>query len=177
MAQTQLKEQTDNTTKKTETLISKIKLDKFGFPTIVLTKTNDKSSQEIVFTGKEEVTEDFKKKFNELKNTIVEIIPFLEDTEQEIKTTGLTIKYGLSSELKGIVITAQVQAQETILSPVNINTPYVKFAAPECSDEFTLCSRNLDIVEKIIHKTEAYMNGDTKTKQLSLVVDNSEVEE
>lgn len=176
MTKTAINEKTEQTNKTTgEKLITRIKLLSDNTLEINYRLTNDKEALEVSYKGKEETTEKFQKEFEKLYSVACQIIPMLSDVSEEDLSVGiLRLKYNEKGFLDKASISIKLDI-EASNSPVNISTPMVDFVKEEMSDEaFRISQQNEEIIHSVLEMAKAYMDGDTRTKQLSLVVDNEE---
>ena len=110
-------------------------------------------------------------KFQDLKEEVCEILGFPEDWLDEITVTGISLNYDPEcDELRGMVVTMRKDI-ENLNCPLNINTPFIKFAN-YCDnyvqfpvEESQWSYETLDLINDIIKDTFMYMCGDTRTPQ------------
>ena len=106
-----------------------------------------------------------------LKEEVCEILGFPEDWLDEITVTGISLNYDPEcDELRGMVVTMRKDI-ENLNCPLNINTPFIKFAN-YCDnyvqfpvEESQWSYETLDLINDIIKDTFMYMCGDTRTRQ------------
>lgn len=176
MTKTAINEKTEQGNKTSgEKLITRIKLTSGNTLEVNYRLTNDKEAMDVSYQGKEEVTEKYTTQFAKLHNPACQIIPMLSGVSKENLTVGiLRLKYNDKSFLDKISISLQLKIDASN-SPVNISTPMVDFSKEDMPETaFRISQENEDTVHEILAMTKAYMNGDTRTKQLSLVVNNEE---
>ena len=156
-------------------LLNKIKITSDNTAIITYTELNNQFKQDAVFTGKEEVRKEFFEKLQENKETLKEIVPFLDKWGNENITIGsIKIGYDGAGKVENLIISAQVDLlKKGIKSPLNISTPLIPFYK-ESNDStiFSISGVHETIVHETIELAKAYQSGDTKVKQMSLVVDN-----
>lgn len=158
-----------------EKLITKIKLTPAETLEVNYKLSNDKEALEVLYVGKEEVTAKFSENFEKLTTVACQIVPMLENVPEEDLSVGiLRLKYNDNGFLDKASLSIKLLI-EASNSPINISTPMVDFAKEDMSDfAFKISQENEELIHEVIALTKAYMNGDTRTKQLSLVVDNEE---
>lgn len=57
---------------------------------------------------------------------------------------------------------------------MNLNTPPLPIYKEGMENTFTISGKDEEALHEVIAKAKAYMKGDTRTKQMKLVVDNTE---
>lgn len=57
---------------------------------------------------------------------------------------------------------------------INISTPLLPIYKEGYENTFCISGKDEEALHKIIEKAKAYINGETRTKQMKLVVDNTE---
>lgn len=158
-----------------EKLITRIKLMPGNTLEVNYKLANDKEALEVSYTGKEEVTDRYLEQFAKLNAPACQIVPILEYAyPADLKAGVLRLKYNEKGNLDKMSVSVQLKLT-TSNSPVNISTPMVDFVTEDSPEEaFRISAENEEIVHELLAMTKAYMNGETRTKQLSLVVDNEE---
>lgn len=158
-----------------EKLITKIKLTPAETLEVNYKLSNDKEALEVLYVGKEEVTAKFSENFEKLTAVACQIVPMLENAPEEDLSVGiLRLKYNDNGFLDKVSLSIKLLI-EASNSPINISTPMVDFTKEDMSDfVFRISQENEELIHEVVALTKAYMNGDTRTKQLSLVVDNEE---
>lgn len=157
---------------KGEKLITRIKLTNDDKLEIDYKLSNDDEALTVKYYGKDSVTQKFLEKFEETNSIIDEILPDIQNID---KVHIIRLEYTENGFLEKISLSFQVKC-ELSNCPINIATPYIGFIDPE-NEEVQLQALSNDaeqITHEIIALTKAYMNGDTRTKQLSLVVNNED---
>ena len=154
------------------TRLSKIKPDKDNQTLYIeYHGLNKKYSKETKFAGYEPMIEKKYFKFQDLKEEVCEILGFPEDWLDEITVTGISLNYDPEcDELRGMVVTMRKDI-ENLNCPLNINTPFIKFAN-YCDnyvqfpvEESQWSYETLDLINDILKDTFKYMCGDTRTRQ------------
>lgn len=172
--QTATKTQKDKSANTEQMFINKVKLKNDGTAEIYYRTTNDNNTREVYFKGKDEVTEDFKRAFQETVNGIVAVIPRLEPEKNAISMNAIEFNYGEDSFLKSALYSAKYQFNEQSNAVMNLNTPPLPIYKEGMENTFTISGRDEEALHEVIAKAKAYMKGDTRTKQMKLVVDNTE---
>lgn len=157
---------------KGEKLITRIKLTNEDTLEIDYKLSNEDEALTVKYNGKDNVTQKFLEKFEETSTIIWEILPDIQNIE---KVNIIRLQYNEKDFLEKISLSFQIKC-DLSNSPINISTPYIGFLDPEMTEvQSTALSNNAQqITHEIIALTKAYMNGDTRTKQLSLVVNNED---
>lgn len=171
MSKSNLKEKEENTTKTTGLYITKIKF-KENKAIINFKDDQDLSLKEGVYTGKDEVTEDFKNVFQQAVDTFVELLPDLKKSKAQIKMNALRFDYDKQGFLEKVLFST-VWTFNNQGNVINLNTPQFPIYKPEMSETTVAISgKDEELMHEIIAKAKAYMNGETRTKQMKLVVNN-----
>lgn len=166
-----LKEKKENTTKSTGLYITKIKF-KEGKAVINFKDEQDLSLKEGVYSGKDETTEEFKSLFQQAVDTFVELLPDLKKSRNQIKMNALRFDYDKQGFLEKVLFST-VWTFNNQGNVINLNTPQFPIYKPEMSETTVAISgKDEELMHDIIAKAKAYMNGDTRTKQMKLVVNN-----
>lgn len=166
-----LKEKKGNTTKTTGLYITKIKF-KEGKAIINYRDEQDLSLKEGVYSGKDETTEEFKSLFQQAVDTFVELLPDLKKSRNQIKMNALRFDYDKQGFLEKVLFST-VWTFNNQGNVINLNTPQFPIYKPEMSETTVAISgKDEELMHDIIAKAKAYMNGDTRTKQMKLVVNN-----
>lgn len=160
------------------TAINKIKVNNDRTATISYVQQGELSSSEVVFTGKEKVTDEFFKKFQENVEGFVACVPLLEKDEKNIVMNAIKFDYGKDNGLlKNILYSVKYSFNPANNAVLNISTPMLPIFQ-ESFDEKTFCvnGKYEQLLYETIELAKAYINGDTGTVQgkLNLVVDNEE---
>jgi hypothetical protein len=172
MTKSNLKEKEENTTKTTGLYITKIKF-KENKAVINYRDEQDLSLKEGTYTGKDEVTEEFKNLFQKAVDTFVELLPELKKSKSQIKMNALRFDYDKQGFLEKVLFST-VWTFNSQGNVINLNTPQFPIYKPEMSETTVAISgKDEELMHNIIDKAKAYMNGDTRTKQMSLIVDNT----
>lgn len=166
-----LKEKKGSTTKTTGLYITKIKF-KEGKAIINYRDEQDLSLKEGVYSGKDETTEEFKSLFQQAVDTFVELLPDLKKSRNQIKMNALRFDYDKQGFLEKVLFST-VWTFNNQGNVINLNTPQFPIYKPEMSETTVAISgKDEELMHDIIAKAKAYMNGDTRTKQMKLVVNN-----
>lgn len=167
MTKSSLKEKEENTTKTTGLYITKIKL-KENKAVINYRDDQDLSLKEGVYTGKDEVTEEFRNLFQEAVDTFIELLPDLRKSKNQIKMNTIRFDYDKSGFLEKVLFST-VWTFNSQGNVINLNTPQFPIYKPEMSETTVAISgKDEELLHNIIQKAKDYMNGDTRTKQLDI---------
>ena len=160
------------------TAINKIKVNNDRTATINYVQQGELSSSEVVFTGKEKVTDEFFKKFQENIQGFVACVPMLEKDTKNIIMNAIKFDYGKENgPLKNILYSVKYSFNPANNAVLNLSTPMLPIFQ-DSFDEKTFCvsGKHEQLLYETIELAKAYINGDTATVQgkLNLVVDNGE---
>lgn len=171
MTKSNLKEKEESTQKTTGLYITKIKF-KENKAVINYRDEQDLSLKEGVYSGKDETTEEFKFLFQQAVDTFVELLPDLKKSRNQIKMNALRFDYDKQGFLEKVLFST-VWTFNNQGNVINLNTPQFPIYKPEMSETTVAISgKDEELMHDIIAKAKAYMNGDTRTKQMKLVVNN-----
>lgn len=157
-----------------EKFITKIKLMPDNTLEMKYKLSNNQEALTVTYCGKEEVTNKCLAQFTELNALACQIVPLLAHAAPaDLKTNIIRLKYNENGNIDKVSLSIQLKLN-TSNSPVNISTPLVALMTEESeeSDAFRVSAENEEIIHVLLALAKAYMNGDTRTKQLSLVVGN-----
>lgn len=166
-----LKEKKENTTKTTGFYITKIKF-RESKAIISYKDEQDLSSREGVYTGKDEATGEFRELFQQAVDTFTELLPDLKKQRNQIKMNAIRFDYDKQGFLEKVLFST-VWTFNNQGNVINLNTPQFPIYKPEMSETTVAISgKDEELMHSIIQKAKDYMNGDTRTKQMKLVVNN-----
>ena len=145
-------------------LISKVKIEKDLTATIEFKKATDMDTSQIVFTGKEKVTEEFAATFQQTVSSFVEIMPALKNEAHNITMNSIKFDYGKDEKLEKVSYAVKYTPQKNVLT----NIPIYKDSFSETT--FAVSGKDESLLYSILELAEKYINGDTRTKQMKLEV-------
>lgn len=160
------------------TAINKIKVNNDKTAVINYVQQGDLSSSEVVFTGKEKVTDEFFKKFQENVEGFIGCIPALKHDASNIVMNVIKFDYGKDNgRLKNTLYSVKYNFNPANNAVLNISTPMLPLHQ-DSFDEKTFCiaGKHEQLLYEVIELAKAYINGDTGTVQgkLNLVIENEE---
>ena len=121
-----------------------------------------------MYTGKDEVTEEFRNLFQEAVDTFIELLPDLRKSKNQIKMNTIRFDYDKSGFLEKVLFST-VWTFNSQGNVINLNTPQFPIYKPEMSETTVAISgKDEELLHNIIQKAKDYMNGDTRTKQLDI---------
>lgn len=168
-----LKEKEETTNNTTGLFIKQIKMTKENRALITLSDDNDFRTQDGTFNVKDEVTGEFKELWNSALEIIIELNPQLKKELPDLRLNHIQFYY----DKQGFLSDASFSVVWTFDDAGHVlNLNYTKFPIykPEFSENTVAISgKHEELLHKILKKAKAYMNGDTRTKQMSLIVDNT----
>ena len=159
-------------TEERKALISKIKIENDQTAIIEYSENTDMNASSVTFTGKEKVTEEFSKKFQENLEGFIGAFPVFAKECGKLKMNSIKFKYdntgNLSNALYSVKYYFSPKAKNAV---VNINTPNLPIYKEEF-DEKTFCisGKYINLLQDILELAQKYLNGDTRTKQMKLTV-------
>jgi hypothetical protein len=169
---TALKEKQDSTNNVTGLFIKQITM-KENKAMIKLLDENDFKVQDINFNVKDEVTGEFKELWNSALQIVVEINPQLKKELPALKLNHIQFYYDKSGFLSDASFSV-IWTFDDNGHVLNLNYSKFPIYKPEMSENTVAISgKHEELLHEIIKKAKAYMNGDTRTKQMSLIVDNT----
>lgn len=146
MANTALKEKEENTTKSSNMMyIQKVKINNNNTATISYKMSNDLAAQEVLFTGK----------------------------DQKITMNAIRLDYDKSDFLEKALYSVKYAFNDQNNAVINISTPLLPIYKEGMENTFCISGKDEEILHAIIAKAKAYIAGETRTKQMKLVVDNT----
>lgn len=177
MTATAAKEKKENTTNKNLMFINKVKLNNDGTAAIYYRTSCDNNAQEVFYQGKEGVTEEFLKTFQSTVKGLLNVIPRLAADENKITMNAVNFDYGKDEFLKSALYSAKYAFNDQNNAVLNLNTPPLPIYKEGMENTFCISGKDEETLHEVIAKAKAYINGETRTKQMKLVVDNTEVKE
>lgn len=164
-----------NTTKSQNLMfINKVKLNNDGTAAIYYRTSCDSNSKEVFFQGKEEVTEEFKTTFSATKKGFIGCIPRLDRDLNKIQMNAIKFDYGKDEFLKSALYSVKYAFNDQNNAVINISTPPIPIYKEGFENTFCISGKDEEALHEVIAKAKAYINGETRTKQMKLIVDNTE---
>lgn len=172
--QTKEKETKEPTQTKDLIFINNIKINNDGTARIYYRTSNDISAKEVYYNGKEPITEEFAKAFQATREGFCGVIPALEKDISKIKMNVIKFEYDKTDYLCKALYSIEYYFNSQKNAVINISTPMLPIYN-ESFDEKTFCiaGKHETALHEIIALAKKYMNGETRTKQMSLIVDNT----
>ncbi len=174
MAKAAEKEKTkDSTQSKGIIFIEKIKITPERCAIIKYRTSNDDSAKETTFTGKEQVTEEFYNAFQSTVEGFVGCIPKLSSETSKITMSCIKFDYGKDGYLQAAIYSIKYAFNDANNAVINISTPYLPIYKEGMENTFCISGKHEESLHEVIRLAKAYINGETRTKQMSLIVDNT----
>lgn len=173
-AKTAVKEDNGKNENKNLMFIQKVKVNNDKTATIQFKTSNDLSAQEISFTGKDQITEEFAKSFQETVKGFTSVLPALSKDASKITMNAIRFDYGKGDFLEKALYSVKYAFNDANNAVVNISTPLLPIYKEGLENTFTISGKDEEALHNVISKSKAYINGETRTKQMKLVVDNTE---
>lgn len=174
MTKTNTKEKQDSTAKVEGMFIQKVKLNNDNTASIFYRTSTDKEAKEVYYTGKDQVTEAFKEIFQATVQGFCGVLPRLQADADKITMNAIKFEYNKSGFLDKALYSVKYAFNEQNNAVVNISTPLLPIYKEGLDECFTIAGIHETALHQVIEKTKAYINGETRTKQMKLIVDNSE---
>lgn len=171
---TAVKEKKDATTNSKQMFINKVKINNDNTASIYYRTTCDSNAQEVYYQGKEEVTEDFKAAFQATIKGLINVIPKLQLDSSKLQMNAIKLDYDKTEFLKSALYSAKYQFSDQTNAIMNLNTPPLPIYKEGMENTFCISGKDEEDLHEVIAKAKAYINGDTRVKQMKLVVDNTE---
>lgn len=160
--------------KKNGMYIVRVQLKNDNTATVFYRTTTDKDAKEVYYSGKEEVTEEFKTTFKNAVDGFLGVIPRLAPDKEKITMNAIKFDYDKSGFLKSALYSVKYAFNDQNNAVINISTPPLPIYKEGMENTFTIAGIHEDALHEVLEKTKAYINGETRIKQMKLVVDNSE---
>lgn len=168
------KEKKEATTSSKQMFINKVKINNDNTASIYYKTTCDSNAQEVYYTGKDEVTEDFKKAFQAAVKGFTSCIPRLESEANRITMNCIKFDYGKDEFLKSALYSIKYAFNDQNNAVINISTPLLPIYKEGMENTFCISGKDEELLHEVIAAAKAYINGETRIKQMKLVVDNTE---
>ena len=172
MAKSNVVEKEETTNNVTGVFIKKIQM-KDNRALISLNDDNDFRTHNGDFNVKDEVTEEFKTLWHNALEIVTSLTPQLGKEVSALRFNHIQFFY----DKKGFLSDVSFSVIWTFDSQGHIlNLNYQKFPIykPEMAENVVAISgKHEELLHDILKAAKAYMNGDTRTKQMSLIVDNT----
>lgn len=175
MAKTNLKEKEENTVKSGEIFINRIKINNDNTASIYYRTATDDSAKEVYYSGKDQITEKFSTTFQKSVYTFCEIIPEIKKNVSKIKANVIKLDYNKQGFLKSALYSVKYAFNDANNAVININTPPLPIYDESMENTFAISGKDEELLHEIIDCAKGYINGETRTKQMKLVVDNTDV--
>ena len=161
------------------TAINKVKINNDKTAVISYVQQGDLSSSEVVFTGKEKVTDEFFKKFQENVEGFVGCMPILAKDIANITMNAIKFDYGKDNgALKQVLYSVKYAFNPANNAVVNISTPLLPLHKEGMDEKtFYIAEAHEKLLKEVIELAKAYINGDTGTVQGKLNLEVTEDEE
>jgi hypothetical protein len=161
------------------TAINKIKILNDKTAVINYVQSGDLSSSEVIFTGKEKVTNEFFNKFQENISGFIGCMPKLSEDAKNITMNAIKFDYGKDNgALQNVLYSVKYAFNPANNAVVNISTPLLPLYKEGMSEKtFYVSESHEALLKEVIELAKAYINGDTGTKQQNLNLEVTEDEE
>lgn len=174
MAKTNLKEKTDTPNNVTGLFIKQIKMQE-NRALIKLSDEDDFKSQTGDFVVKDEVTEEFKTLWNSAKEIVIALIPTLHKEVTALRLNYINFYYDKNGFLQDVLFSV-VWTFDNAGHILNLNMPKFPIYKEEFAETvIAISGKHEELLHDILAAAKAYMKGETRTKQMKLVVDNTEL--
>ena len=151
--------------------ITKIKVNNDQTATINFKESTDMDTKEIVFTGKEKITDEFSKAFQGALSSFTEIIPALKNEIKDLTMNAIKLEYGKNEKIDKVSYTVKYKVHDNVLTNIPVNN------VPIYRDDFTektfcISGKDEKLLYSLLELAQKYLKGDTRTKQMKLEVVN-----
>lgn len=174
MTKTNTKEKQNSTTKVEGMFIVKVKLNTDNTASIIYRTSTDKEAKEVYYTGKDQVTEEFKKVFQATAQGFCGVIPRLIPDSDKITMNAIKFEYNKTGFLDKALYCVKYAFNEQNKAVVNISTPLLPIYKEGMDNCFTIAGIHEEALHNVIANAKAYINGKTRTKQMKFIVNNEE---
>lgn len=158
---------------KGELFIKSIKISN-NLAKICYSESNDTAAVESIYEGKEEITDEFYKIFQDNVKAVTAICPIFSKDISNLQMNVIRFGYDDKGFLENAGYSAKYAFNPDNKQVLNVNLPKFPIYKEEFGDDkFCISGKDVDNLHDVISKAKAYMKGDTKTKQMKLVVDNT----
>ena len=173
MAKTATKEKEQTTNEVKGMFIQKIQL-KEGRGIIIYSNDTDNALNAGTFTGKDECTEEFKNLFQNTKDIFGEILPIFRTKLADIRMNAISFDYDKSGFLEKVLFSV-VYTFTKQGNVINISTGQIPIYKENMAETtLAISGKDVELLHEVIAKAKAYINGETRTKQMTLIVDNTQ---
>ena len=149
--------------------INRIKMENDGTASINYKVSNEVNAKEVSFRGKEQVTTEFSKLFQETTDGFTSIVTKLHPDINKLTMNVIKFDYGKSDFLEKALYSVKYAFSEQNNAVINISTPMLPIYKEEFGDKtFCLSGRYVDQLYEVIEAAKRYINGETKVKQQDL---------
>ncbi len=171
--QTIQKEQNNKTPSSNQIFIQKVKINSDNTAKIWYKQSNDLWSEERTFTGKDQITEDFLNTFQATVRGFTSCIPRLAPEGNKITMNCIRFEYGKDEFLQSALYSIKYAFNDQNNAVINISTPLLPIYKEGMENTFCISGKDEEALHEVIAKAKAYLKGETRTKQMSLIVDNT----
>lgn len=148
-------------------LITKIKIENDLTAIIEFKKTTDLNTSEIVYIGKEKVIDDFFKKFQQAKESFLEIIPALKNDKTNITMNVIKLDYENKDKISKVSYSVKYKPQKNVITNIPVNSiPIYKEAFSD--KQFSVSGKDEALLYDLVELAKKYMAGETNTEQQKL---------
>ena len=149
--------------------ITKIKVNNDQTATINFKDATDLDTKEIVYTGKEKITEEFNIAFQNTLKSFTEIVPALKNDEKNLTMNAIKLEYGKDDRIDKVSYAVKYKPHDNVLTNIPINNiPIYKETFSEKT--FSVSGKDEALLYSLLDFAQKYIAGDTRTKQMKLEV-------
>lgn len=169
---TATKEKSNKTTNTKQMFINKIKINNDNTASIEYRTTCDSNAQEVIYSGKEEVTEKFSQAFQATVIGLLNALPRLASEKSKITMNAVKFSYGEDEYLKSALYSAKYAFNDQNNAVLNLNMPSLPIYKEGMENTFCISGKDEEALHEVIALAKDYINGDTRVTQMKLVVNN-----
>lgn len=149
--------------------ITKIKVNTDQTATINFKDSSDMDTKEIVFTGKEKITDEFNEAFQSALNSFTEIIPALRNEIKDLTMNAIKLEYGNDEKINKVSYAVKYKPQNNIITNIPINNVPI-FKEEFTEKTFCVSGKDEKLLYSLLDYAQKYISGDTRTKQMKIEV-------
>ena len=174
MAKTVEKEKkSDSTNTKGMIFIQKVKINPDNTAKVWYKKSDDLFQEERTASGQDQVLEEFSKAFQSTVMGFTSCIPKLAPESNKITMNCIKFDYGKDGYLQSALYSIKYAFNDANNAVINISTPLLPIYKEGMENTFCISGKDEEALHEVIRLAKAYINGETRTKQMSLIVDNT----
>lgn len=150
--------------------ITKIKINSDQTATINFKNSTDLDTKEIVYTGKEKVTDEFSTIFQDSIKSFVEICPAFKSYGKDLTMNAIKLDYGQNERIEKVSYAVKYKPQSNVITNIPVNN--IPIYKEEFTDKtFSVSGKDEQLLYTILDFAKKYIAGDTRTKQMKIEIE------